>query len=71
MAEGSERKDLAVDRKDGGPPKVGDKYPKWENHCTFELFIVDFDSSFEKRHSSYKKGHTRFEIGHYIHCKNS
>ena len=28
MTEGSERLDVTVDRKHGGPPKVGDKSPK-------------------------------------------
>ena len=32
MTEGSDRVDVTVDRKHGGPPKVGDKSPKVEVH---------------------------------------
>ena len=56
MTEGSERKDVTVDRKDGGPPKVETNHPKWE--VSLKQVIADFDFSF-------KKGHTRFEKGHY------
>ena len=38
--EGFEREDMMVDRKDGGPPKVGEKSPKVggpfeKGHCRF------------------------------------
>ena len=44
MTEGSERVDVMVDRKHGGPPKVGDKSPKVGGpfeigHYRFRFFI--------------------------------
>ena len=39
MTERSKRKDITVDRKDSGPPKVRENHPKWEVNCRFELFI--------------------------------
>ena len=44
MTEGSEREDETVDRKHGGPPKVGDKSPKVggpfeKGHYRFLFFI--------------------------------
>ena len=44
MTEGSERKDVTVDRKEGGPPKVGEKPPKVGDaleidHCRFGFFV--------------------------------
>ena len=44
MTEGSERQIVTVDRKDGGPPKVGDKSPKVGgpfqiDHYRFRFFV--------------------------------
>ena len=44
MTEGSKREDVTVDRKHGGPPKVGDKSPKVGGpfeigHNKFRFFI--------------------------------
>ena len=61
---------MTVDRKDGGPPKVGDKSPKVGGPFQIDhsSFVIDFDSSFEKGHSSFEKGHIGFEIGHRKFC---
>ena len=45
MTEGPEREDETVDRKHGGPPKVGDKSPKVGGpfeigHYRFRFFIL-------------------------------